>query len=106
MGLIGILYKLFSSIFFGASIALLYPLALRFMSDAESHVSGAAEMGLEALKANWSVAVIVALVSFLLIRRAIKKVFFISLALFAVVALLYLFLPEGTVDKFVLLAAI
>lgn len=103
MGPIGILYKLFSSLFFGASMALLYPLALRFMSDAESHLSGAMEMGLEALKDNWSVAVIVALFSFILIRKAVKMVFFISLGLFAVVALLYIFLPEGTVDKFVFL---
>lgn len=101
MGMIGIFYKTFSSLFFGASMALLYPLALRFMSDAESHVSGAVEMGLEALKENWSVALIVALVSFLLIRKAVKKVFFISLGLLAVVALLYMFLPEGTIDKFV-----
>lgn len=105
MGLIGIFYKIFSSLFFGASMALVYPLALRFMSDAESHASGAVEMALEALEANWSVALIVALVSFFLIRKAVKKVFFISLGLFAVVALLYMFLPEGTINKFVLLAA-
>ena len=60
MGAIGMLYKLLSSLFFGASMALLYPLGLRFISDAESHFSGATEMGLEALKENWSVAIIVA----------------------------------------------
>lgn len=101
MGPIGILYKTFSSLFFGASVALIYPLALSFMSDAESHLSGATEMGLEALKENWSVALIVALVSFLLIRKAVKMVFFISLGLFAIVALLYVFLPKGTIEKFV-----
>ena len=105
MGAIGMLYKLLSSLFFGASMALLYPLGLRFISDAESHFSGATEMGLEALKENWSVAIIVALFSFLLIRKAVKKVFFVSLALFVVVALLYMFLPEGTVEKFVLSAS-
>ncbi|MFQ5607342.1 MAG: hypothetical protein ACE5GA_05300 [Candidatus Zixiibacteriota bacterium] len=103
MGTLTIIYKLFSSVFFGASLTMLYPLAMRFFSDADKYLRNASYLGLQALTDHWEIALIAALASFVLIRKAVKMIFFISLILFVVVVALYLILPEDATSKWVTL---